>query len=815
MSEAGSGSQTSGMLILGMHRSGTSALARVLNLCGMHLGSRLVDAGIGNEQGHWESAFAVETDDALLHALGRDWNDVRPMQDGWIELESTRRAITSITRFAHEELEHNGPWCLKDPRMCRLVPAWRAGLDAAGLSFGAVLAWRHPEEVAASLAARDGIPRGSALLLWLQHTIEAAETLDGVAVSVVGYAQVLADWRATTTRVVHELGLEGLKVTARVANEIDGYLDHALRHHRVKENSLGTGAPAAVRRAYEILLEETDGAVAVAALRDLRNELDPATDLYGPVLEDVHQQEQALWRRTAAAEAAVADTALGLRSIPLRMQQLEASLGALRERMVATHDILKGTLKSRDARIDLLMQDVAAHELEIQALGANLATKTAELKAKAAKRPLREALVMTTGRAERLQLVADERNLIVASWSWQLTKPLRWAMRLVRRVRSSLTGQAMPAAGVAQELLPSIQALASTDASALQATSQAVLSNGRRPLPALTEQAQGMDDIYVWGVIDWHFRIQRPQHLARELTRDGHRVFYISNSMVDDASPGFRVEPLDDSGRLFQINLFAAGRPVIYHGAPAEKDAENLRNSLAEMLSWSGSRSTVSLVQHPYWTRTAQQLPSNRLVYDCMDHHAGFENNSACVLDLEHSLMRQADLLVFSSQWLQSEYGNFNANHAVVRNAGDYAHFSEPPPRVYADPQGRKVIGYYGAIAEWFDVGLVSEIAKSRPDCLVLLIGRDTAAVQEQLQGCGNVVFTGEVSYDALPYYLHGFDVCLLPFHVIPLTLATNPVKIYEYLGAGKTVVSVDLPEIHQFGDLVVIAADRRYFGRR
>jgi GT2 family glycosyltransferase len=66
---------------------------------------------------------------------------------------------------------------------------------------------------------------------------------------------------------------------------------------------------------------------------------------------------------------------------------------------------------------------------------------------------------------------------------------------------------------------------------------------------------------------------------------------------------------------------------------------------------------------------------------------------------------------------------------------------------------------------------------------------------------------TGEVPYTRLPFYLHGFDVCILPFRVIPLTLATNPVKVYEYLSAGKPVVSVDLPEIAQFGDLVAKAA--------
>ena len=417
-----------------------------------------------------------------------------------------------------------------------------------------------------------------------------------------------------------------------------------------------------------------------------------------------------------------------------------------------------------------------------------------------------------TGRATRLQLAADELELVKASRSWKLTRPLRAAMRLLRGDASG--GHDLSAPPQA-DMTTAVSATATDHAApetAVAALPRAILSTSTMPLPTCAEQLADMDDVYVWGVIDWHFRTQRPQHLAQELARAGRRVFYISNNLVDRDHPGFRVEALDDSGRLFQVNLFAAGRPVIYHGAPDAATADNLRESLACLLAWARSRSTVSLIQHPFWAQTAPLLPCNRVVYDCMDHHAGFENNSTCVLELEHALMRQADLLVLSSEWLEHEYASFNDRRVIVRNAGEYSHFSPRPERVFADEHGRKVIGYYGAIAEWFDVELVRAVATAHPDCLVLLIGRDTTGAQAQLADCPNVHFTGEVGYAELPFYLHGFDVCLLPFQVIPLTLATNPVKLYEYLGAGKTVVSVDLPEIHQFGDLVTIAATRDAF---
>jgi hypothetical protein len=152
---------------------------------------------------------------------------------------------------------------------------------------------------------------------------------------------------------------------------------------------------------------------------------------------------------------------------------------------------------------------------------------------------------------------------------------------------------------------------------------------------------------------------------------------------------------------------------------------------------------------------------------------------------------------------------------AVIRNAGEFEHFRDPPAEVFRDPKGRQVIGYYGAIADWFDLALVRRVAEDNPGALVVLVGHDTAGARRALGDLPNVELVGEVPYSKLPYWLHAFDVCMLPFRIIPLTLATNPVKLYEYLAAGKPVVTVDLPEMAQFGELVETAADAGDFLRR
>lgn len=327
-------------------------------------------------------------------------------------------------------------------------------------------------------------------------------------------------------------------------------------------------------------------------------------------------------------------------------------------------------------------------------------------------------------------------------------------------------------------------------------------------LPAPSPAQPGAPDYITWGVIDWHFRHQRPQQLARQLAASGRRVFYISSELLEGDGGNFEAEPLDDAGRLFQIRLQVRRAPVIYSAPPLPSVASQLRASLGAVLQWADCREVVSLVNHPFWLTIARSVPNQRLVYDCMDDHEGFGNNAPGILALEKQLIGSADLTLFTSEPLKHALAGQARRSCVIRNAADYEHFAAPAAPPLRDPQGRRIIGYYGAIAEWFDIELVAAVARHFEDCCVRLVGADTVNAAGQLKHLPNVEFVGEVAYAALPQYLYGFDVCLLPFRIVPLTLATNPVKVYEYLSAGKPVVSVDLPEMRQFGKHVDIAKD-------
>ncbi len=364
----------------------------------------------------------------------------------------------------------------------------------------------------------------------------------------------------------------------------------------------------------------------------------------------------------------------------------------------------------------------------------------------------------------------------------RLPVPITWKQAIRTRLFGGPT-LPLPAATTVPEVMPSI------------------VPKFVPPLRGPQERA----DVFVWGIIDWHFRIQRPQHMARGMARRGHRTYYFSNHFVDDEAAGFRIEPLSEDGLLHVVYLNVAGAPSIYSAAASPETTAKLRASLAAFLVQASPKSIVSIVQHPFWVPFADALPNRHLVYDMMDHHEGFGDGAPDILELEERILCEADQVIVTSDFLENIARKKNRSVRMIRNACEYEHFAEHPGEVFVDPKGRRIIGYYGAIAHWFDVDLVEKVALAFPDDLVLLVGADSAGVQARLSHCPNVEFTGEVTYSSLPFYLYAFDVCLLLFKIIPLTLATNPVKVYEYLSAGKHVIGVDLPEMAQFGDLVHI----------
>ena len=329
---------------------------------------------------------------------------------------------------------------------------------------------------------------------------------------------------------------------------------------------------------------------------------------------------------------------------------------------------------------------------------------------------------------------------------------------------------------------------------------------GERPAPALPDRA----DVVCFSIIEWDFLFQRPQQLLSRLAERGHRVFYVSAHLRSpDAGP--RVYRARE--RVYEVLL--GGTAIdFFRDEPSPADVEAMFASLRYLVGDLGLSSPVALVHHPFWWPLVERVRRELgwpLAYDCMDHHSGFRTNQRPVEPAERELVAAADLLVTSSRLLHEELGRSGRRVALLPNGVDVDYFESVRPRPRPRRE-RPVLGYFGAIADWFDADLVADLAERRPDWDFVLIGPTSLADLTRLARLPNVRFPGFVAYGELAAWLDGIDVFLLPFRRTPLTEATNPVKAYEILAAGRPLVSVDLPELAPCRGLVRFGNDAADF---
>jgi glycosyltransferase involved in cell wall biosynthesis len=291
-----------------------------------------------------------------------------------------------------------------------------------------------------------------------------------------------------------------------------------------------------------------------------------------------------------------------------------------------------------------------------------------------------------------------------------------------------------------------------------------------------------------WNIVN----TQRSKHLAREFARQGYVSIYDSGNSYDAVSGIREVE--------HNVFLFREDR-----------------TRLAE-------------IQNPIiWALTfnydlRDEFPARaRVVYDWIDDLRVFRYDSQFLEENHRRALNEADHVFCSARLLHQQAGQTRPDAVYLPNAVDVRHFANPALTLPRDRQIRRLIrqrkpiaGYYGALAEWFDYDLLCEVACAKPDWNFLLIGpRYDSSLQERgarMLRSANVHWLGPRSYDVLPSYLRLFDAAMIPFVINDITLATSPLKLFEYLALGKKVVATPLPEC-QSVEGVTIAANALEFG--
>ena len=252
------------IFITGMHRSGTSMLARLLNLHGCYLPLELEYSDEFNQKGYWESFEIQKLNDELLRAGDSTWFDLRAFS---LEKQSAENIEVLRTKFA-EYIDRiaeqtDAPIVIKDPRICRLLPFWKAILDDRGHQAAAIFPFRNPLEVAESIRNRDGFRTRHSLLIWLRNVLEAEVATRDLDRVVCSYTRMISDWPGVYSQIATSLGLADLKpisdVEPQVAEFISGSLRHWAHSEADLENYVGPGG--LTLRVYRLLdlLETSEG----------------------------------------------------------------------------------------------------------------------------------------------------------------------------------------------------------------------------------------------------------------------------------------------------------------------------------------------------------------------------------------------------------------------------------------------------------------------------------------------------------------------------------------------------------------------------
>ncbi len=358
------------LVVLGMHRSGTSALSGALAKSGAVPGAHLMPPTADNPEGYWECAPVVRLNDELLKRLGARWDSVVALPADWTSLPSVEALRADAVDIVAAEFGDARFAVLKDPRLCRLLPFWRDVLGEAGFTLSAALLVRRPMEVAASLARRDQFAPEKSLALWFEHLVDAERNSRGLPRATLAYDALLADAPAALARVCDDAAFPLKSSAAQRKAALDLVRPDLKRQRdespkRADRENLASGLDAALEGGYAKLAELPPGKDLQAAVTALAQSARGALAAAMPPW---------LALELAATQSAAQQRAAEVDTIRRNMKELEGHVEAARSAHNA-RDEIEAALRARTDELALTRADLAAVQeslrAEIAAMGSS------------------------------------------------------------------------------------------------------------------------------------------------------------------------------------------------------------------------------------------------------------------------------------------------------------------------------------------------------------------------------------------------------------------------------------------------------------
>lgn len=322
--------------------------------------------------------------------------------------------------------------------------------------------------------------------------------------------------------------------------------------------------------------------------------------------------------------------------------------------------------------------------------------------------------------------------------------------------------------------------------------------------------------VLYFSKMDWFWTKQRPQQLVSKLARKDCHVDYVcirpwrasSNHIIrgkDSDNLSTRQFEVNENLSVFRLMGFPKREYTIMQKITKYKISANIRKMIVKM------KYDVVILTSPIQITYLPEKFSAKLVYDNMDDQPLLEPNIKMrnrAVKLERLLVKRANLILASSAYLKEKlihrYSIENGKIVLLRNAVDLSEFEQLGTKESQLPitesVQRPVVGYVGSIDYWLDTEMIYNVARELPNFEFVFYGPISDSKKKEVSSHPeNVHFLGSVPHSSVSSIISGFSVCTMPFLVIEMIKSVNPVKIYEYLAAGKKVLAPSYAETEAF----------------
>jgi len=298
-------------------------------------------------------------------------------------------------------------------------------------------------------------------------------------------------------------------------------------------------------------------------------------------------------------------------------------------------------------------------------------------------------------------------------------------------------------------------------------------------------------------ILDWNIPLyQRPQHMVLQMARRGYLFFYCTANSTYDRISGFQ---------RIDRNCYVTDQfDLIIH---------TIKGFVFDLYS------TAFYID----ISTIERLPEDTIiVYEYIDHiHEDISGDKEIAENQRkrHEVIKPDVIIASAFDLYQEMVDRFGKDKVVyLPNAVDYEHFhisrdesALPPDMRRIVDKKRPVIGYYGALAKWIDYALINELALSRRDIEVVLIGMDYDGSVKRLEKRDNIHYLGTQPYDILPKYGIWFDVAIIPFVEGDIADTTSPLKLFEYMALGKPIVTTNMKECRRYESVLSAGSNKEF----